>query len=53
MNCPALYGGFILLIKQMAKKQGVTEKCKATNQLEWVSTMNNIRTFAEEIMAER
>ena len=39
-----------LLIKQMAKAQGVTEKLKAENQMAWVGAMNNIRNCAEEIV---
>ena len=37
-------------IKEMAKKQGITEKLKAENQLEWVGRMNNIKNSAEEII---
>ena len=37
-------------IKEMAKKQGITEKLKAENQLEWVGRMNNIKHSAEEII---
>ena len=39
-----------LLIRQMAKREGVTEALKSLNQLEWVGRMNNIRSRAEEIM---
>ncbi len=38
------------LTKQMAKEQGVTEKLKAEDQMEWVRRMNNIRNAAEEIV---
>ena len=38
------------LVKQLAKQEGVTEQLKATNQLEWVRLMNNIRDRAEEIV---
>ena len=34
----------------MAKEQGVTEALKASNQMEWVQRMNNIRQSAEEIV---
>jgi len=34
----------------MTKKQGITEKLKAENQLEWVGRMNNIKHSAEEII---
>ena len=39
-----------LLVRQMAKREGVTETLKASNQLEWVGRMNNIRSRAEEIV---
>ena len=39
-----------LLIRQMAKVEGVTEQMKAKNQVEWVGGMNNIRSRAEEIV---
>ena len=38
------------LIKQLAKEENVTENLKATNQLEWVQKMNNIKNRAEEIV---
>jgi len=41
---------FDLLVKQMAEKDGVTEKLKADNQMKWVGLMNNIRSAAEEIV---
>lgn len=34
----------------MAEREGVTEKLKADNQMEWVARMNNIRNKATEIM---
>ncbi len=34
----------------MAASEGVTEELKATDQMAWVSTMNNIRNRAEEII---
>lgn len=37
-----------LLVKQMAKQEGVTEALKAANQMEWVRRMNSIRSRAEE-----
>ena len=37
-------------VKQMAKSEGVTEALKASDQLEWVRRMNNIRNRAEEIV---
>ena len=38
------------LVKQMAEREGVTEKLKADNQMEWVARMNNIRSKATEIV---
>ena len=38
------------LIRQMAKREGVTEALKASAQLEWVGRMNNIKNRAEEIV---
>ena len=36
------------LISQLAKQEGITEQMKATNQMEWVQQMNNIRNRAAE-----
>jgi hypothetical protein len=41
---------FDLLIKQYAECEGVTEKLKAKNQMEWVRRMNSIRERVEEII---
>ena len=41
---------FFRLVKQMAEREGVTEKLKAENQMEWVGRMNNIRSRATEIV---
>ena len=41
---------FELLMKQLAEKENITEKLKATNQMELVRRMNNIKTCAEEII---
>ena len=38
------------LVKQMAEREGVTEKLKADNQMEWVVRMNNIRNRATEVV---
>ena len=38
------------LVKQMAKSEGVTERLKKQDQMEWVRRMNNIRNRAEEIV---
>ena len=40
------------LISQMARQEGITEKLKATDQMEWVRQMNSIRSRAEEIVRE-
>jgi hypothetical protein len=34
----------------MAEAEGVTEKLKAENQMEWVRRMNSIQNRAEEII---
>ena len=41
---------FLRLVKEMAEREGVTEKLKADNQMEWVGRMNNIRSRATEIV---
>lgn len=41
---------FLWLVKQMAEREGVTEKLKADNQMEWVARMNNIRSRATEVV---
>ena len=38
------------LIKEMARKQGVTEQLKAEDMMKWVGLMNNIRDCANEIV---
>ena len=38
------------LMEQMTEKQGVTEKLKAQDQMEWVRLMNNIKASAEEMV---
>ena len=38
------------LMKQCAEREGITEKLKAKNQMEWVARMNNIRSRAAEIV---
>ena len=45
----ACEGRMELLVHQMAKREGVTEALKATDQMEWVRRMNSIRNRAEEI----
>ena len=41
---------FERLVKQMAKREGVTEQHKVDNPMEWVGRMNNIRSRAAEIV---
>ena len=41
-----------LIIRQMARAEGVTEQLKAENPLEWVRGMNSIRNRAEEIVSD-
>ena len=41
---------FFRLVKQMTEREGVTEKLKADNQMEWVARMNNIRSRATKIV---
>lgn len=38
------------LVKQMAKREGVTEALKVENKMEWVGQMNNIRNRATELV---
>ena len=40
----------LLLVKQMAEREGVTEELKAQDQMLWVQRMNNIRDRAMEIV---
>ncbi len=38
------------LVKEIAKREGVTEKLKAEDQMAWVGAMNNIRDRVREIV---
>ena len=38
------------IIARMKEREGVTEALKASDQMAWVSAMNNIRSRAEEIV---
>ena len=38
------------LVKEMAAREGVTEKLKAEDQMAWVQRMNNIRERSTEIV---
>ena len=41
------------LVKDYAQRQGITERLKAENQMEWVGRMNSCKAQVEEvIMAE-
>ena len=39
-----------LLVEQLAERNGVTERLKAENQMEWVRQMNLCRSQAEEVV---
>ena len=39
-----------ILVRQMMKKQGITEELKARDQMAWIGAVNNIRNAAEEIV---
>ena len=41
---------FLRLVKQMAAAEGITETLKASDQMEWVGRMNNVRSRAFEIV---
>lgn len=41
---------FIRLVNEMADKQGVTEQLKASDQMVWVSKINNICSSVTEII---
>ena len=41
------------LISQMVQREGITERLKAADQMEWVRQMNSIRSRAEEIVQEK
>ena len=43
---------FSQLVRDITKNENVTERLKATDQMEWVRRMNNIRHRAEEIVNE-
>ena len=40
-----------LLIRQLAKAEGITEQLKAEDHMVWVGRMNSIRVRAEEIIS--
>lgn len=39
---------FDRLMNQREKREGITEKLKADNQMEWVDRMNNLRSAVTE-----
>ena len=43
---------FERLIEEMKQAQGITERLKEENALEWVGRLNNIRACAREIVNE-
>lgn len=44
---------FTRLTIDLAKKEGITEQLKATDQINWVQKMNNIHSTAIEIICKR
>ena len=43
---------FETLVEQMKKAEGVTEQLKEENQLEWVCSMQNIESRANEVVCK-
>ena len=41
---------FDRLVKQTAEAENITEQLKATNQMDWLRRMNNIRNRVEEFV---
>ena len=41
-----------LVMEQMKVGAGITEELKASDQMEWVGLMNNVKSAAEEIVAK-
>lgn len=41
---------FSRLVKQIAEREGVTEKLKSDDQMAWVQKMNNIHSRAIEVV---
>ena len=41
---------FFRLVEQMAEREGITEKLKAEQPMEWVGKMNALREAATEIV---
>ncbi|MCQ2569278.1 MAG: TnpV protein, partial [Candidatus Saccharibacteria bacterium] len=43
-------GMFSRLVNELAERDGITEKQKATDQMKWVQRMNAVRQTATEIV---
>ena len=43
---------FVRLIEGMKQAQGITERLKEENALEWIGQLNNIRACAREVVNE-
>ena len=43
---------FESLVKELSAKEGVTEKLKASNPMEWIRRTNNIRSRVSEIVCD-
>lgn len=41
---------FDTLVEQMKQKESITEHLKEKNQMEWIRQINNIQTYAQEIV---
>lgn len=41
------------IVNKLARVEGINEKLKQTNQMEWVQTMNNIKNRAEEVVLSK
>ena len=39
------------IVSEMKKRENITENLKATDPMKWVGLMNNLKTSAEEIIA--
>jgi hypothetical protein len=44
---------FLRAVKQMAKKQGVTEQLEVENQMAWVSKMENIQAVTRKVVRQK
>ena len=43
---------FNRLTTDLTQKEGITEQLKSTDQMKWVQKMNNIREYADELVAK-